>query len=259
MDNKNERQWDEQKKRERIEVDKIKQGKMENIYAKEYEKYVPLTPKTFKQKYHNFWFHHRVTVFVITLFVVIAGYFVVDLITRPNYDTTVVLAAEGVYNFYQEAFEGYFNQYADDYNADGKTMTCTAVVSLKDKDSRDAKNEFAIANKSKLTGMLASCEHSIFLLDDVGYEHISDVNDKVFEDLSKLYPKNPRVKKDRYYVKGTDLEKYLIEKGVAPEHISDTLSICVRSVNNLPTGYQDKYKASYEKYHTLVDKIIATN
>lgn len=256
MDNKHEHERDEQMRRERIELDKVKQGLIENVYAEEKKKEVVLKPKGVKEKLKNFWYHHKGAAIIVTAFIVIGGYFIYDIVTKPEYDATVVVATNGSMYLYQELLENYFAEYAEDYNNDGTLRIGAAVCALRPSDSAEAKNEYAMANRAKLTSMLASGEHILFLIDDVGYEHVTQSQEDAFIDLSEKYPDNKNVKKDRFYIKGTKLEKYLLDNSAAEEDIPETLSLCVRDSKKMSEPLKEKYGQQHEGELALAYSVI---
>lgn len=256
MEYKDERGRDEQKRRERIEVDRVKQGIDKNIYAEEKKNEKVLKPVTFSDKLKNFWYHYKGAVAVGTALVVIAGYFVHDLVTRPRYDALVTVASVKTLALYQETFENDFKAYAEDLNKDGTVKVGAAMAVLRPKGSPDEKNEYIIANKAKIAGILAASENIVFLLDDVGYNHIADVKSDAFMNLSEKYPGNKNVIKDRFFIKGSKFYKYLLEHGVEKSDISDNLSLCIRDVNTLSDDLHEKYGDKYQAQLKLVNSII---
>ena len=254
--NNNEYKRDEQMRKERIELDKVKQGLIENVYAEEKKKEVVLKPKGTKQKLKNFWYHYKGAVIIAVALVTIGGYFAYDIITKPEYDATVVVATDGSMYLYQELLEKDFSTYAKDYNGDGKLQIGAAICALRPKDTPDAKNEYAMANRAKLTSMLASGEHILFLIDDVGYEHITQTQADVFINLSEKYPDDKNVKGDRFYIKGTKLEKYLIENGADKDDIPKTLSLCVRDPEKMSDSIKNRYSTLHKGELALAYAVI---
>ena len=88
-----------------------------------------------------------------------------------------------------------------------------------------------IAMRMKLSTSLMSDRISVFVVDDEIYNYIVSEEPELFVNLEELYPENPNVEGQRYYIKGTPLEQAINLKG-----IPDDYSICIRE----PSWYEEK-------------------
>lgn len=258
MDYKNERERDEHLKKQEVTVKKIEKGLADNIYAKEKEKEVIAVPKTFKDKWSNFWYHNKGVFITICAAVLILSYFIYEFVTVPKYDATIILASDGTLTIYQDLFEKNFSQYVQDLNKDGKKNVCVSIVTLRPETSPQSKNEYIYANKMKLTSLIAGGQNAIFILDDVGYSHLANIDKEIFADLEKLYPgdKRKNIKKDRYYIKGTKIEKYLKDNGMDVSELPDSISICLRDISHMDKSMQQTFKKVYDDQKVILDAII---
>lgn len=253
MSDHSERERDEQRKKELIELKKIQHGQMENIYAEQKASEPPPPPMTTAQKISDFWYHHKFKIIGTVCALAIISYLIVDLYTRPQYDDIIVLGTSQQISMYQEMYESAANTVAYDYNGDGTVKIGVSIINIVPQGSRNDSNEYAISNKAKLLGMLVTGEQMLYLVDDAAYEHIKTADESVFLDLSKLYPNNKNVKGDRYYIAGSEFEKLL---DIDVSNIPEDLSFCIRDFDLLSESGKEKYEDNYKNSLDFLDRII---
>ncbi len=87
-------------RQEEIRLKKIKQGLIADTENEEYLKekeQADATPMSFKEKLSNFWYHYKWTSLVVFMIAVAVSVFVIQLLGRTQYDTTVILGTYGRY------------------------------------------------------------------------------------------------------------------------------------------------------------------
>lgn len=120
----------EEQRRARAEFIKLKKMQQGEIAAAPKPSEVAVTPKTFKEKRENFWFHYKWYVIGITAAVAAFVLLVAQCMSIPNYDFNII------YFTYTPAIDkqtdliaDYFEKYGEDINGDDKVevqiMNCS--------------------------------------------------------------------------------------------------------------------------------------
>lgn len=94
-------------RQEEIRLKKIKQGLIADTENEEYLKEKAersSAPMSFKEKLSNFWYHYKWTTLVVSVSLVAVVIFVIQMLGRTQYDTTVIL---GTYGKYAKSIDGY--------------------------------------------------------------------------------------------------------------------------------------------------------
>ncbi len=239
---------DQEYRKELVELKKVRQGKAPNIFAqeREAEAAAPKAPVTFGQKFSNFWYHYRGVVAVVVILFGVAGFFLWDVLSRPEYDLTTYISASYPMSIMQEPFEKVLPQYAGDLNKDGKVLVGAGAATIKAEGERVDK-QFQTANQMKVMGALI-----------VSYEYMFD--GQYFVDLTQYVEaggKNTaQVKGKRFYLKGTELGKELAKAAeISEEDFPEDLSLVFRDTTDLDMK-NDEVKKAYEYTETVVKNLI---
>lgn len=250
---------DQEYRKELVELKKVRQGKAPNIFAqeREAEAAAPKAPVTFGQKLSNFWYHYRGVVAVVVILFGVAGFFLWDVLSRPEYDLTTYLSASYPMSIMQEPFEKVLPQYAGDLNKDGKVLVGAGAATIKAEGERVDK-QFQTANQMKVMGALMNGDPILFFVDDVSYEYMFD--GQYFVDLTQYVEaggKNTaQVKGKRFYLKGTELGKELAKAAeISEEDFPEDLSLVFRDTTDLDMK-NDEVKKAYEYTETVVKNLI---
>ncbi len=251
---------DQEYRKELIELKKVRQGQLPNVYAEERaeEEQKPKAPMTFKQKIANFWYHYRGTVIVVVVLLAIMGYLVGDLLFEEKYDLTVVVSTSYPMSTIQAPLETVLEEYATDYDGNGEVNVGVSVVNIRDPESGGSDTEMDIASKAKIIGMLTTGDPILFLVDDVSYEYM--YNGDFFTDLSG-YAKDgsedsKNIKEKRFYIGDTTFEDDLMEEGgLIREEFPDDLTFVLRDFEGLNTDDSD-VKKNYEYTESVVTNLV---
>lgn len=250
---------DQEYRKEVVELKKVRQGQTPNVFAEEHEKQAqqPKAPMTGKQKLVNFWYHYRGAVIAVVLLFALAGYFLWDVLSRPEYDLTTYVSTAYPMGNMQEPIEKMFTQYAGDHDKDGTVRVGVSLVTIKEEGEK-VDQQYQTANQMKMMGALMNGEPILFLVDDVSYRYMSD--GKYFADLSgyaKADAANVKqIKGKRFYIKGTQLEKELVKAaGISEKDFPGDLSLVLRDTKELDMSDQ-KVKETYAYTETVVSNLI---
>ncbi len=200
----------EQAKRDAVLMKKVKQGIIKGQVIPTEEELVPKTPR---EKLANFWYHYKWAVLGTALGLFIFGFLIVDLVTKEKSDITVQIATVQGASVLRNDLEALFAPYTSDIDGDGKQQVQAAALDLMEDPQQDARRYNTL--EVQLTVTLTSQTPAIYLLDDATYRRLTyyemagqePQTVERFVYLEELFPDNPYVRGDRYYLAGSPLEE----------------------------------------------------
>ena len=193
-------------RQEEIRLKKIRQGLIadteneEYLKKKEQEKYVPMS---FKEKISNFWYHYKWTTLVVSMIVVAVAVFAVQLLTRTNYDTTVILGTYGnlieresetgkdasyYVSYSQEALDSIsneFNKYVADINDNGAVDVAIFQARYLQEGIEGDSTGYQSALQAAIMARIADGSDCIYILEKDILDTLSGRG--VFTDLNKPF------------------------------------------------------------------------
>ncbi len=232
--------------RELIELKKMQQAAAEHpedVQA-EFEKEEPIVPKTFKEKWKNYWYHYKGLTWGTIAIVVLVSWIIKDIFFGPEYDLTVTTATKYSFSALNDSMNTDLAAYAEDYNQDGKTDVSYDEITINlQPDSENTDIQSNAINLQKLMAVFASGQDLIFIMDQDAYDYICDGEEGIFVDLSEIYPDIDIVEGDKLILNETDLGKKMYLNGV-----EEDVFLCVRDFGG--TVKDD------EKAQTTLDKSL---
>ncbi len=217
----------------------------------------------------NFWYHYKWTVIVVTFFVAVGVIGLVQLLTRPNYDTSVAIACPYRMNNEERTdFEALMEKFTADYTDDGEKSVNLVIYQiyseaeyLAEKESIEAveTGHFAINrqynleeynnfNRFTMTG-----ETSVYLISSYLYETLRQADR--LKPLAEIYADGTLpvgAREDGYGINfsETDLYKYNPAAQVLPEG----LILCVhRPTLSGAAGDEATYANEIAFFRALAD------
>lgn len=199
----------EQAKRDAVLMKKVKKGIIRGKVIQKEEELVPTTPK---EKLANFWYHYKWAVVGVVVGVFVFGFLFADLFSKEKSDITIQIATVQGASPLQGDLEALFAPYTADIDGDGKQTVQVNAIDLLEDPTTDARRYQAM--ETQLTVTLTAQTPAIYLLDDVTYERLTVYQMagkepetlERFLNLEELFPDNPYVRGDRYYLAGSPLE-----------------------------------------------------
>lgn len=191
---KKKRQLTEQELRQKemqelIELKKMRQAAQQGRQLDEseglhFEKEEVLEPKTFKEKWKNYWYHYKLQTWVTVFIVVMGVWFVKDVFFGAKPDLTLGIATYTGVSYFTDAIDEDLAVYAQDYNEDGKMYISASETYFSVQDG-----EMLTAYYQKFMAELAAGGDLLYILDDYTYDLILDnTGDSMFIDFGELYP-----------------------------------------------------------------------
>ena len=169
------------KQREKAQKDLLELKKMQQglIDAPE-NKTEQISPKTFKEKKENFFYHYRPIIYGVIVVLAILAFIVFDTVTKTKYDSIPVLFAYEPYpSEYLEELEETLVAFYEDSDQNGEVnisvLDCSFSPSL-------SGYEYQKNQRGKLQTRIASGESLIFILDE---KALTDLEAKLEYDLFK--------------------------------------------------------------------------
>ena len=240
--------YDRKIREERIELMRLKQGlieESETIHEEE-EKEIKLS---FRKKIVNFFYHNKWWLGIGICCACIGGFLIYNLLTRPNPDMVVLVIADNEELGAVSELKEYIQNYAEDFNDNGKTEVSVYYIPYSDNDYRN----YADGADTKLSTQLQSADSVIVLGGKKLDELLGEDAKNEFIDLEEVYPDNPHVTGYKFMLKDTDLgEKIKVE----PDCITDDLYIAVRKPAKLLYTSKSNMQKTYDKDWPVFEKIV---
>ena len=149
----------------------------------------PEKPRTFQDKWHNFWYHYKIAFWVVVALVAIAVTILVQTVTADPADYDVVVVTQtAMYTTELDALEAYLAAKGTDLDGDGKVeVSAENLVPSFDADGTTA---IGFADQQKLVNYIAAGEKMLFVFDELSYvgfcDSISQVTSEEYEFFAPL-------------------------------------------------------------------------
>ncbi|MBO7217117.1 MAG: hypothetical protein J6V50_00280, partial [Clostridia bacterium] len=163
--------------RDLIELKKMQAGEIEPGPKPSEEAVVP---KTFKEKTANFFYHYKFAVAICAFLAVVLTVLVVNMITRVNYDSKVVVFSYNTgYSLFNTKIAEYFDTIYPDVNKNGKTDISAIDCSVNPKDTSELKT----GKLTRLSAMLSvESDALIYLVDEESVKHFDNLGVSLFKE-----------------------------------------------------------------------------
>jgi hypothetical protein len=226
----------EEQKRAREEFLKLKKMQSGEIDAGPKPSEVAIVPKTFKEKWDNFWFQYRLRVVAVVFIVAVFVVCIAQCVSKPNYDIKMVyFSYTPVLDDQLILVEDYFNEIIPDINGDGEVLVQVINCSFSNTDSNvQYRNNILMKMQSTI---VAEYDTMLYITDKESV--------KYFEGLS--------VDLDIFEAEPLEFNEDFYKKTVLNgKELPEGLGISCRKINDTVI---EKYKDS-EKYHLESMKIL---
>lgn len=143
--------------------------------------------KSNQKKIENFWYYHSIHVAILVFLLLIVGYFVFQKMSVKKYDYAVAYVASKQLSYEDEAtIKKTFENYADDYNGDGKTnIQVISYVFSGDEDvQKDGASSIRLMGDLEL-GKFSSCIYDQSQKDFLEKNQLVKKQDEVSKKLEK--------------------------------------------------------------------------
>ena len=176
--------------KELIELKKMRQAAQEGKdlpdgEGLQFEKEEVLVPKTFKQKWKNYWYHYKGTTWLTVFISVLVVWFIHDMFFSPKPDLSIGIATYTGVSYFTEDISEDLGAYAGDYNEDGQVLISASESYFNMEDA-----EMVSAYYQKFIAEISGGSELVFILDDFTYDVVLDntEGESMFIDFGELYP-----------------------------------------------------------------------
>lgn len=215
-------EYDEYKKdrQELIESRKVKMSTPDGGAGMIKQDYVPLKPKTFKEKWINYWYHYKGLTFGSAFAAILVFMFVWQIATKTVYDGKMMIVSELPFETITEDLEKTLIDFTDDFTGNGKLDVSITPIQQDYSAEGTMQPEMVQANFVKLSAGISTLETFIYMVDDKSYHALKEM-ELQFMDLSdSLEIQNltgEPAYTDRYPLRGTKLAAELEIENVAED------------------------------------------
>ena len=185
--------------KELIELKKMRQAAQEGKdlpdgEGLQFEKEEVLVPKTFKQKWKNYWYHYKGTTWLTVFISVLAVWFIHDMFFSPKPDLSIGIATYTGVSYFTDDISEDLGAYAGDYNEDGQVLISASESYFNMEDA-----EMVSAYYQKFIAEISGGSELVFILDDFTYDVVLDntEGESMFIDFGELYPDVDYIEGDR--------------------------------------------------------------
>ena len=204
---------------------------------------------TFKQKIENFWYHYKWHTIIIVFFIITGLVCLVQCSTKEKPDDKALLYVnqnllDNAANDLSDKLGGYI----EDYNGNGEVLYRVNNVSYNSNNLAGV--NYSVTNSEKLLSALATAEYVLYIVDEHGYDYLSDNSTEVFESYDFCPDKNGTA----WNWKESSLQQSLADSGL-PEN----LYFCIRKVNGTMVEKNKNVNDLKEKAEKLLQKLAAEN
>lgn len=236
-------------KKQRQYLEQLSAEEKEQVYEKLHRAPVSIKPATPKDKLSNYWYHYKWMTIIAVFVVVIAAFFIHDMVTKEKYDLEMMLIAADAYDYetLNQTFQSK-TKYLDDWNQDGKTNILVTNVEMDMDNVDNADPNYHSAQVVKMSASFSDGTHMIYILDQKNYDMIMDENGKgMFEDLSQ-YSDHENVDGDKYSLKNDpDLS------GLCKD---EELFLVIRSLKSHPKSDKESVQKDHKQQLAFVKNIL---
>ena len=176
--------------KELIELKKMRQAAQEGKglpdgEGLQFEKEEVLVPKTFKQKWKNYWYHYKGTTWMTVFILVLVVWFIHDMFFSSKPDLSIGIATYTGVSYFTEDISEDLGAYAGDYNEDGQVLISASESYFNMEDA-----EMVSAYYQKFIAEISGGSELVFILDDFTYDVVLDntEGESMFIDFGELYP-----------------------------------------------------------------------
>ena len=200
------REYEEQLRREKTELIKLKQGMAdEGVFEEEKEEKV----YTVKEKIANFFYHNKYYVIAGALVAAVFIFLGQDYLTTERPDISVMYIAEHFdLNYTAGNITDKWSGYTPDLNRDKRQLVKLYYAPAYYSDSSAAADYLYQADRTKIIGEFQSGDTIIIIGNMRAYEELG-VEEGVFADARELFPGDENAEEIGYKVSGTRFKEML--------------------------------------------------
>lgn len=164
----------------------------------------PEKPRTFEEKWHNFWYHYKIAFWIVAVLLAIAITIIVQTVTADPADYNVVVVTEAaMYTAEQEALVSYLAAKGSDLDGDGKVEV--SLENLVPSFDADGTTSIGFADQQKLINYIAAGEKMLFVFDELSYQGFCDsialVTSEGYEFFAPLDTASAAYDPEQHYVR----------------------------------------------------------
>ena len=234
---------------DKLEMLKLKQGVVEDTHQLEAEKAIVVKPKGWKAV-ENFFYLNSVYIILFTIFFVIAGFLLHNLLTTKRPDMTVMALPQSGVAEKISKFEDLFEKYTTDVNGDGKKYVSVIHIPIEPSaDSFDANPSATMGYQTKFLAELQAGKTMLIISNEKCDPKLEPQT--VLQDLTLIYPNNPMVTKY-----GLKLEGEKIKKLLDWEDMPDGMYIGIRDPKKSFGTSQKKAQEQYDDAKEILDSLV---
>lgn len=198
-------------------------------------------PQSTGEKVSNFLYYYKVRLFLILVAVIVGIILIMNFINQPKYDTKI-LAVYYADSLQAEPYMDAIEQYGIDSDGNGEVSADLISVSLSNSADSTA--------RPKMVTYLNDTSVYLYLLGNEAYEEMIDEEPEMFVDLSSLFPDDPNVDGQRYFIKGTQFGQDVGEQNIP----SEQMALVLRSEDRV--GADKDNNPDYDNALTVLTNII---
>ena len=239
---------------ELIELKKMRQQAAEHPEQQfEFEKEEPIVPKTFKEKWKNYWYHYKTATWVSLFAGVLVVLLVKDVIFRPKYDLNITASSVYPFSSFNTNMTDDLSVYLQDYDGNGKTLLQYGEITVDYTGQGLVDSQINAISMQKMMAVLAAGDDLLFIMDQQAYDAIQEQGDgeSIFADLSLIFPDIDIVQGDKLILNQTALgEKMMISS------LEEPVFFCLRALGGSADPKRSKVQDQYDRAKQYLQALL---
>ena len=251
MSSNTEYEKDKQAKIEAMHVLKDKQNNASNMPIKEVES---LVPKTFNEKWSNYWYHYKFQTIAVVFIALIISSLFWDVLFGEKFDATFTVISQDSFEGSKPIFKEGFKDILVDYDKNGKKAINITTTQIGIRENTEMTPEMMQMNRTKVFGNISKNESFLFMLDQECYDELVSVNVQ-FKNLNEIATSD-KIKGDKYILKNSKLSEKLGMSATL-----DDMFLCIIDFDKFDKKAQSQKntKQSYKNEKDLLIRMIKQN
>lgn len=167
-----------------------------------------IVPKTFKQKWDNYWYHYKYHTFGIIAVIILFSSLFLNILIPQKYDASLTLLSqysfEGASVLINEGIDGLL----DDYDNNKKISLNLSILQVEHGDNKTLDPQVFQANQAKLLANLSVGDQFLFMIDQANIDYLK-ANGIIFADLTQYSASENIIDKTKYSLKDTHVSEQI--------------------------------------------------
>lgn len=212
----------------------------------------PIVPKTFREKWDNFWYHYKMHVIAGIIVFALLLSMVLSFVLQTRYDASLTILSEVSFDGAFDLINQDIGKVLVDYDDNGESLLRINPIQMAKPGSNvQVDPRSAMANQAKLMGILSDRQSYLYMLEDYSYGELKELGVE-FLDLTTL-SSSERIDGDKYSLKDSKFSEL-----IQLNQMMDDMYLCLIDIKVFDK-IKEKQQKAYDNEVNFLNKIIEYN